>query len=315
MQHLDLITESVIRDGIENLLNNLDEQLTDIFGEFLAAYLSTKYGQEEINRLKEYLKNTPISVVFAFADVDANMPCVSINLISDTEDTSKAGLSDFADELDEDIEPQLIVPSFAIDSYDALSGKITCTVANPNLAAVRVNNLFVDADGGEFKILGPIYNVTGNKSFYIAKSQTVNITSGHIQSIIDFSRTNIKYSPSNEQLLLGIHSENASLTKWLYHIIKYILLSRKADLMARGADLSTYSGSDFQMDLPLLPDRVRSRFLTVSALLEHSWRAEEVTLIDSVAQDANSKVRIERKADEFPREDEDTLTVGTILEE
>ena len=76
--------------------------------------------------------------------------------------------------------------------------------------------------------------------------------------------------------MLGVHSKEALFTKYMYAIIKYILLSRKPDLINRGLLNYTFQGSDFTRNLESGGDILFHRFLTVSGKVEDSWTVPEI---------------------------------------
>lgn len=59
-------------------------------------------------------------------------------------------------------------------------------------------------------------------------------------------------------------------------------MSRKADLINRCFQKTTFQGSDFTRNLQYEGDHVFTRFLTVSGMIEDSWRSDEITQIDNI---------------------------------
>ena len=76
---------------------------------------------------------------------------------------------------------------------------------------------------------------------------------------------------SNVQVSIGIHTKEALMTKYLYIILKYIVLSRRIELERRGFIASTFGGSDFNRDMAYKGDIVYSRFLTMIGKTEDTW--------------------------------------------
>jgi hypothetical protein len=143
--------------------------------------------------------------------------------------------------------------------------------------------LFVDAAGVEHKIIGGIVNEDGEKQFQIAEDSEVDISeAGLIKSPISYKVTEIKGVSSDVNILLGIHSKEALFTKYMYVIVKYFLLSRKADLINRDFFVSSYKGSDFTRNLEYEGDIVYSRFLTISGKTQDDWKGEDIPQVDNI---------------------------------
>lgn len=288
----DLIVESIIRDGIQNI-KNTPEILEDIFSDLVRPYASRKYGMLEIDKIKTLLTGSSaqeIAIVHSFHQVNASMPCFSIQLSSDAEDQRLARLDDLDDEI---IEP-LTDPSKLADlvragpfsfSYDQTTGKIS-VADEVDVANVFKNFLFVDSDDAEFEIKA-IVDTVGSKGFYINKNETVDSSGlGLVKTFLDYEQLELRGVESNVQLIIGVHSGEPLLTKYLYAILKYILLSRKMDMLMRGIYIASFSGSDFARDMRYEGNLVYTRFLTLSGKVNDSWRSDQVDLIDSVIIEA-----------------------------
>lgn len=287
----DLIVESIIRDGLEYLRQNPDV-VDDIFSELIRTYASRKYGQTEIEKIKTLLQEKNIAVVHSFHEADAKSPCYSIQLGTEMEAKERAHLGDFEADVreeltEEELEAFVKINPFIPDTYDPLTGKVTCDNAF-NLSTLHPGYLWEDADGNEFQIKRGISNVTGDKYFFIEKNQEPNmIEPGLVKSFIHESQHEEKGDVSAVNMLLGVHAKNPLTTKYLYTILKYIMKSRKKDLIRRGIENSTFQGSDFTRDLRYEGDMVYTRFFTLSGQVADSWRSDNVDLIDAVEIDAH----------------------------
>lgn len=281
----ELIVESVIRDGLKSLRNDPD-QLDDVLEIMEADFASTKYGKKEINKIKNFFQTKEVKVVHAFHQVPAAIPCFSIQLNSDAEAADLAHLDDYEEERiepetdPEDIANRIIVASLTPDSYDVNTGLLRIP-DSVDLSNVGVNHIFVDAGKAEHSITGALDNRIGLKKFGIAKGSTVTLGGGSIKSSIDYKQFEGRGVIDNEQLLLGIHTDEPLLTKYLYTILKYVLQSRKLDLIIRGFKRITFSGSDFTRNLDY-NEPVFSRFLTLTGITENDWKAQEITPIENV---------------------------------
>ena len=291
MQIPDLIIESVIRDGLENIKAK-PEILDEVFGELLSNYAVRKYGAAEITRIKESLtganKDT-VAVVHSMHDATSRIPCYSIQLGNDTE--NKQYMEDHEEEvcipLDATELASLVkIPSIQPLTYSSASGKLTCD-DTPDLSLLAKNYLFEDAAGTEHQIQAGISNVDGNKFFFITKNATVDLTGpGLIKSFLTDKVQTVKSVIMQVSVVIGVHAENPLMAKYLYILLKNILLSRKADLISRCFDNLVISGSDFTRDTSYNADRVFTRFLTITGIVQDSWNADQMDLIDQINVDS-----------------------------
>lgn len=309
----DLIIETVIREGLENIRRDTSI-IDDIFADLLLDYNLKKYGEREINKLKRFVTKKEVAVTHSFNLVPANLPCYSIQLESDAEDKATAHLDDFEQDFimemtdPEDLAGLVVLTNVISSSYDSKSGTVFVDDA-VDLSDVHANLLFVDASGTEHSILGGILNTPGSKQFQVAKASEVDISSpGEIKSSLNYEQYEKRGTRSQVRLVIGVHSKDALLTKYLYVMLKYILLSRKADLIKRCFSQSTFSGSDFTRNLEYAGDIVYTRFFTIQGIVEDNWLSDKVIPIDLI----DIEVLVDKdKADseDIKREDQ-TVKIG-----
>lgn len=283
----ELIVESILRDGFNNARRD-NSAIDDVFADMLLPFASKKYGDKEINKIKDIINNDEVSIVHAFNLTNTNFPCISIQLADDREKENEAQWGDYQDNLvlpfttPTQLASTVIVAPFTPTSYDAVTG-IVKVPDGVSLAAVYPNLLFVDVNGVEFPIIGGIDNDLGLKQFMIAKGGTPTISAGaQIKSSINYDIYQHRGNMEQTQLILGIHSKEALLTKYLYILVKYFTLSRKTDMTSRGLQVNTYNGSDFNRNVEYAGDVVYSRFFHVSGRVQHEWRSDKVQLVDNV---------------------------------
>jgi hypothetical protein len=110
----EVVLQEAMALGINNLKNN-SHYLDEIFAQYLEPELTAKYGQSYIDSIKTWIKETKIPVVQAWSFDMTKVPCISIHLGSETEDESKAAMSDFV--------------GVSLDDYkEILSGVVNVTV-------------------------------------------------------------------------------------------------------------------------------------------------------------------------------------------
>lgn len=287
LQMPEIVIESVLREGLLYLQNNIS-LIDNIFESLTFDYANTKYGQEELEKIKTMITEKQLAIVHSFHEASAKSPAISIQLGSDGEEARYSHLDDFEDDEivaltdPEDLANLIRIASVVITSYDQTSGTVFVDDA-VDLSDIYSNLLFVDDSDEVHTIVGGIDNTTGQKQFMVAAESEVDISNpGVIKSSIDYQQFEVRGVISNVQILLGVHSKDALTTKYLYMLTKYFILSRKADLINRNFSLATYQGSDFTRNLEYLGDHVFTRFLTISGKVEDNWRSDEVIPIENI---------------------------------
>lgn len=287
----ELILESLIRDGLQNLKDD-PKIIDDVFAQLTRNYNNRKYGQAEITKIKAMVQKE-VSVVYTYSQVDSRVPCISIMVGSDTESKARDHIGDYYDGETEQItdtdELQTLhrVDDLQAVSYNPLTGQIQIDNGS-DLSEVYKGMIFVDAEGNEFDLLAGINNLTDQKMITIQKQAEVSLSGPvemHIKSSLDYRQFEVKGVTADVSLVLGVHTKDVLSTKYLYILLKYIVLSRKFDMIKRGLYLATYSGSDFNRDSEYVADMVYTRFLTVTGKVDDTWRSDQVILIDNVEVD------------------------------
>lgn len=289
----DLIIESVIRDGLENIKNDLTI-IDDIFSELTSNYALRKYGAAEIQKIKDFFTNKgkSIAVVHSFHEAAAKAPAYSIQLGLDDEHVPESIMDDFSEdkrvpldaaELAALVKADNIIPQ----SYDANTGRIDLS-DSVDLSDVYKNFLFVDGSDVEHTILA-IQDVDGDKAIFVAEGSDVDTTDfGLIRSFLKEKQFEQRQVTDKVRVMIGVHTKEALLTKYLYAVLKYILHSRKISLIERCFDKPVIQGSDFTRDVRYQADMVYTRFLTITGTVEDSWTSDKVDLIDSAEVDGEA---------------------------
>ncbi len=312
-QLTELILEATIRDGLQAIKSSINSPtldiIDDIFGSLKEVWLQTYFGQNEINKIKNFLNTQTINIVQGFALADIKPPLIAINLNNNREAEEYEVFEDFKEEVDTDILPQVIKASFNAVSYDPSTGLIDVTGVLSDLNGVYNNTFFIDGNANQYSIVGGITDTPTDKHFLINPNITsINLTNCTIVSNVSISRVKIRATRDFEEIMLSIVTEEALLTKYLYTIIKYILLAYKKTLISRGLELTTYTGSDFNRQ-DRLPENlfVRNLMLRIN-FVEHSWTGENLPILGAI----NDTLCVPR--DLYPREDETTLTIQSCTD-
>jgi len=98
----DLVIESILREGLTDLTNpaNIDDRLAVVYAQLKDSFLSTEYGQTEIDRYKTFLTDNKIDIVHNWRMVADRLPCIYIQNVSSMEDTSKSFINDYTGDVD-----------------------------------------------------------------------------------------------------------------------------------------------------------------------------------------------------------------------
>lgn len=96
----EIVVQKVLSYGIKRLRENKAE-FYDLFGQFTQDELSEDYGPKFLDEVWKWFSTTKIPVVKAWSFNAQVIPCISVHLANETEDESKAGLSDLAGVFDD----------------------------------------------------------------------------------------------------------------------------------------------------------------------------------------------------------------------
>ena len=309
----ELVLESVILDGLTLIRNSIDtddDKIEEIFAELSSAHLNKYYGDAEINKIKSLVKEN-IYVTQSYPLGDEKIPLIVINGQNESEDESMEYFEDFAGEEDTPISPAVIVGPFNADSYSTITGKITLNVSNPDLSDVRITHYFQDGTGNKFKILGGITNNPSDKHFLIATNQTINLTNSSVVSPVAVSRKTIKSNVIQVDLSIDIIAKTPLFVKYLYIMLKYIIASSKEEMIRRGFGLVKFTGSSFVSDAGKEPEFWYRRTLNLQVKqIEDTWTVDDNTLVDNFG---SSAIKVKRNI--YKREDEELMTIQTVVEE
>lgn len=97
----EIVVQKVLSYGISQLRKNKAE-FYDLFCQFTQDELSQDYGEKYLDGVWEWFSTTKIPVVKAWSFNAQVIPCISVHLANETEDESKAAMSDVAGIFDED---------------------------------------------------------------------------------------------------------------------------------------------------------------------------------------------------------------------
>jgi hypothetical protein len=96
----DLVLETIITEGLADMRANLDDRLGIIYDQLKDSFLNTEYGQQELDRFKDFLTNEKIDIVHNYRQVAERIPCIYIQPIGGPEQEGKAFLNDYSGDID-----------------------------------------------------------------------------------------------------------------------------------------------------------------------------------------------------------------------
>lgn len=282
----DLVVESVIRQGLATL--RAEPRYVDyVFKSLTYSYLADKYGQAEIDKIKTMIADKSIAIVHAFHLSNAHTHSISIQLSSDIENQRLAHLDDFEDDVVEAITDPVELAALVklVDvvsiSYDMENGIITLDPST-DLSEIHAHQLFIDASDIEHSISSVIDTPT-IKQLLVVPGSDVDISDfGSIKSSVDYKQYEQRGVIGDQQILIGVHSVDALTAKYLYMLLKYILISSKKELIQRNFLVSSYQGSDFTRNLQYQGDVRFTRFLTLTGKVEDDFRSDEVIPLEYI---------------------------------
>lgn len=295
----DLAVEQIIRDGFQYARNN-PSVFSDIFGRLLVF---SKFGQKEIDKIVTLFTTGPDVFITKNFPLNAEqLPCVSIQIMTDVENQPETALDDFLEETivpyttPQQLASTIILGNVTPLSYTAASGYLQFS-NTVNLANIYPNQLFVDSLGNTYVVQG-VDTSNGNNAVVLLPNLNPGpaLGAGSFKTSINYSQYEERMVIDKEQILVGIHTLDRLTTIYLYNIVKYFILSRKFDLMNYGMINPTFSGSDFNREMQYT-EPVFSRFITITSITENSWRSTQVTPIESAIMQAEVQQDVATAAD------------------
>lgn len=96
---VDFTLEAVLRVGIDWFLTN-PEAPNLVFGHLKSSWLNTRYGQNKIDDIGNFIKKYEIPIVQHWSLIAEKAPCISIQLLDANEEESRAALDNHQEMLD-----------------------------------------------------------------------------------------------------------------------------------------------------------------------------------------------------------------------
>ena len=285
----DMAIKTAIELSIEDMRKNpwlLDDILSDCINN---PYLKDKYGQKQIDSMKEWFQNNQIDIYMSERNDKNNFPCITITLGSSNEKDDMKHMADLSTET-VTLYPQnikkpipFIVKPFAFTSYDPSTGILTVDDTLPGMDRVFPSMLVVNPDNGNAYIiqdiipgglvLEPNLSITATRLAIVPKFQYYTARREH--TFFQESYSVKCYSHGDPQVLL-----------WLWSITLYsILRYRESMLEAQGFSQVLVSNSEMSISQEFSSEGgeiVWMRTISLSGMTENSWIKTPRRHIESV---------------------------------
>jgi hypothetical protein len=286
----------IIKTMLELAMDDMRKKpwlIEDVFSDFIEnPILAAKYGMNEINNAKDFIKNNKINYYMSARMDKEEFPAITISLGPSPEDKQLATLGDQTvdsqdftpSQIDQPI--KYIIPPFKIDSYDKATGIITLPESLEGYQYISAGMIIIDPKtGGGFIINEKV----GTSGLQIAAGSKLPAKELAIIPQYQLYRARREGIKSQETYQIGVHVHgDPAFLMYLFPIVKYgILRYREALLEANNFQNSTISCSDLINNDAFQSDKVYSRFITISGVVEETWLKTPQRFIESLALEQN----------------------------
>lgn len=267
------LVEDILLETIQNQLKVLRANVDIVDRIFAQATVSTR------TKLKEYITNNQIKVMRGFPISQAQLPVYSIVLGAETENVEAIGniFGDFTEEYEfRQTESNLEVK--LLDGY--------YVVETPHKPLINVVSVFYNGvvyDESYLEILDDIRGIV-RLLIPIDTSSSSNVILTYVYKTIGYLREGTMF---HAQYRIETWTNNGDLTVSLYHLLKWIFLSKRLDMAEKGLVVQNLGGLDFEPAPEYFPEFVFRRALTFECQIEavveipHGF-IEGITISDDV---------------------------------
>ena len=319
----DLIIKTAIELAIEDMRKN-PWLIEDVFASLNEnPILAKRYGMKEIDRAKEFILNTNISIYMHHRIDKMEYPCITISIGASSEDKDLKTLGDQSVAF-EDYDPQeigkpikYIVPPFKPTSYDKDLGIVEIPTDIPQYRYVGEGMLLADPKTGNAWVIRGKAGTNGiqiDSGTRLPKGELVIIPQYH------YYRARRERAISQETYNIGCHVHgDPSLLIFLYSVVKYGLFRYREGLLEyNNFQLSSLSSTDMIRNDAMDIENVFSRWITLTGQVEESWVKtpkrfiEAIDLNDPCREEGvefKSGIKILSKDKVLTEEDEDDIWV------
>lgn len=265
----DIILRTALIEAFRDLRAN-PYKLDFIFSSLPNDPLSYKsYGIKESDRAKDWFLNTEIPVHIVPKLDEAKIPCVSIKLVSSSEEIVTLG--DVHYQPSEDVNttwPKLSAP-FSPTGYDPATGIVTIPESVLQLVELKTDMFLVDGNGQSHAIL----EVLSDTTFRIHPTSGLKLDGSVFKGPRASWSVSLESAGYREVYQIGLHvSSEPVYLMWLHSIVYFCLFHYKQSLLEkRGLERTTFSSSDFERNEQFEAELVFSRYISLTGYVRQYW--------------------------------------------
>lgn len=289
----DLVLLKLFKQGMAEIRANpwvLDFIFERLIEE--ATDLQKTYGEKEIDRAKKWFLKNNIDVRLAYNLDGIQFPCITIELMSQSESKPHATLGDVAaPPWDEDvnqneyvIKPRSLAGPYPSVNYNLTTGEVTLPDGFDTELIFKGQALYSPNSKNEYVISS--INKTTTNSFYINTGVRDDFTGGYITPAYQTLKVRREIAMFNEQYNFKIMVQgDAGHLIWLHTIVSYLLLKfRKTLLEKKNIGLTTISSG------PMIQEQqeqyggeiVYSREISMEGICEVTWVSDILQKFEGV---------------------------------
>lgn len=286
----DAMIKTAIELGIEDMRKN-PWLIQDMLSDFVTnAYLADKYGQKQIDACVEWLKNNQIDIYMRGRDDKDRFPCISIELGNSSEKDEMKHMADTSTENTILMPNQIgkpipyVVKPFTVISYDMNTGSVELDPNTIGLDAVAADMILVDPATGQGFVIRDVMLDS------IIIDAGISLTASRLAVVPQhqYYVARIEHTFFQETFEIGCHAHgDPQVMLWLHSIALYsILRYRESLLEANGFSQSSLSSGRPDLNSVMsnqAGDKIWSRYISLTGMVEQSWIKSPKRIIESVA--------------------------------
>lgn len=286
----DLTIKTAIELGLDDMRKNpwlLDDALSDAIEN---PYLVDKYGQKQIDSFKEWFANNQIDIYMRDREDKDRFPCITITLGNSTEKDDMKSMADQSTEsvmlLPQQINKPIpfVVKPFDFISYDDTTGVVEIPANLKNIEAVAAGMILVNPDNGQGFIIQDVTDegiiIEDGLTFTAARLAVVPKNQYYT------ARREHTFMQETYSVICHAHGDPQTLL-WLWTIVLYsVLRYRESMFEAQGFTQSSVTSSSMDQNAFYTTpggEKVWSRAITLTGMVENSWIKSPRRIIESVA--------------------------------
>lgn len=257
------IVEEMLKTTVEQQLKRIKAD-TDIIDRVFRCN-----SQQGVDKFKKFIDANNIKVVVGYPREPAVLPCYSILLSG--EDEQYAGLGETIDsDYDED---SLKTVETTVKVLKNMDGQIYVQLPNRAIDLIEYLIRRNDPEGDPsdivdvmFVITDPAKGIVVIRSKEIQENDTLEVKYQYFEQNADCMGTMMTTSYRIE-----CWSDNGDLTTYMYHVLKYILLSSRLALIQAGLMQPRLGGTDLEPVPEYFPSFVYRRALSLSIMVDNTF--------------------------------------------